>query len=68
MIAINQPFSNIQSEILKIYSTNISETELLELKDILANFYAKKSIEYANKAWEEKKLTNKDMDAWLNEE
>ncbi len=68
MIEINQPFSNIQSEILKIYSTNISETELLELKDILANFYAKKSIEYANKAWKEKKLTNNDMDEWLNEE
>jgi len=68
MITINQPFSNLQSEILKIYSTNISETELLELKDILANFYAKKSIEYANKAWKEKKLTTNDMDNWLNEE
>ena len=67
MIAINEPLTNIQLELLKLYSTNISEPELLELKDILANFYAKKSIQYANKAWNEKKLTHKDMDDWLNE-
>ena len=67
MIAINRPFTNMQVELLKLYSTNISEPELLELKDVLAKFYAKKSINYANQAWLEKKLTNKDMDNWLNE-
>ena len=67
MIAINKPFTNLQIELLKLYSTNISEIDLFELKNILAEFYAKKSIKYANKAWEAKKLTNKDMDDWLNE-
>ena len=62
-----KPLTKTQLELLKIFSTDISEPELLELKDILAKFYAEKSIEYANKAWEEKKLTNEDMDNWLNE-
>jgi len=67
MIAVKQPLSNVQVELLKIYSTNITEPELKELKDLIAQYYAKKSIEYANKAWKEKKLTNEIMDNWLNE-
>jgi hypothetical protein len=35
---------------------------------LLAQFYARKSIEFANKAWEDKKLTNDLMDKWLDEE
>ena len=65
MIALKQPLSNVQVEIMKMFSTNLSEPDL---KDLLAQFYAKKSIEYANLAWQEKKLSNDDMDKWLNEE
>ena len=67
MVTLNKPFTNIQTELLKLYSTNISEKDLLELKEVIGKFYAEKSINYANKSWEEKKLTNKDMDNWLNE-
>jgi len=62
------PLSNLQLEILKLYSTDLSTTDLKELKNQLAEFYAKKSIENANKVWKEKKLTNEDMDKWLNDE
>lgn len=67
MITVKQPLSNIQVELMKIYSTNLSEIELKDLKSLLALFYAKKSILYANKIWKEKKLTNRMMDKWLNE-
>ena len=68
MIAVKQPLSNVQIELLKIFSTNITEPELKELKDLIAQFYAKKSIELANNVWEEKKLSNDLMDKWLNED
>jgi hypothetical protein len=68
MIPVKQPLSNVQVELMKIYSTNLSDKELKELKDLLALFYAKKSIKYANKAWKEKKLSNEIMDNWLNED
>ncbi len=67
MTTIKQPLSNVQVELLKMYSTNMTEPELKELKDLLAQFYARKSIEFANKAWEDKKLTNDIMDKWLDE-
>lgn len=59
--------SNVQLELLKLYSTDLSEEDLKELRLILAKFYASKSIELANQVWDEKALTNEDMDKWLNE-
>jgi len=66
MTANKTPLSNVQLELMKLYSTNLTESEILELKDILAKFYAEKSIGEANKIWDEKGLTNADMDNWLN--
>ena len=67
MEAINQPLSNAQVELLKLFSTKLSENELMELKNLLTNFYALKSIQTADKAWEEMKLTQNNMDIWLND-
>lgn len=65
---LSQPLTNVQLELLKLYATDLSEEDLSELRDILADFYAKKSIQLADRVWKEKGLTNDDMDAWLNEE
>lgn len=59
--------SNTQLEMLKLFSTNLSEIELRELKEVIAKFYAQKSIDLANQAWQEKKLTQADMENWLND-
>lgn len=64
---ISQPLSNLQSEILKLYSTNMEEDDLNELKNLLAKHYAQKSIREADKVWSEKRLSDKVMDKWLNE-
>ncbi|MEK7262930.1 MAG: hypothetical protein AAB071_00285 [Bacteroidota bacterium] len=63
---LKQPLSNVQLELLKIFSTNLKENDLQELKQQLAHFYAKKSIDSANKVWMEKGLSNEIMDEWLN--
>jgi hypothetical protein len=59
--------TNTQLEMLKLFSTNLSEIELRELKEVIAGFYAQKSIDLANRAWQEKKLTQTDMENWLND-
>jgi hypothetical protein len=59
--------TNTQLEMLKLFSTNLSEIELRELKEVIAGFYAQKSIDLANQAWQEKKLTQTDMENWLND-
>ncbi|MBF0451141.1 MAG: hypothetical protein HQK75_10590 [Candidatus Magnetomorum sp.] len=63
-----QKLSNVQLEILKLYSTDLSISELLKFKQELSNFFAKKAIQEADQVWEKKGLTNNCMDIWLNEE
>ena len=59
-----QKLSNVQLEILKMYSTDLSFSELLEFKQELATFFAKKAIQEADRVWEKKGLTNNCMDTW----
>lgn len=67
MTELSLPLSNVQLELLKLYSTDLSEDDLKELKSLLARFYAEKSIKLANQIWDEKGLTNEDMDRLLND-
>lgn len=60
--------SNVQLELLKLYSTNLSEKDMADLKDQLARFYAEKSIKLADEAWEKKGYTNDDMNSILNDD
>jgi len=67
MEAIQQPLSNVQLEILKAFSHNLSEPELQELRAMLAAFFAKRAIEAANKVWEEKGWSDADVDEMLEQ-
>ena len=65
MTVINQPLSNIQLEILKAFSHNLSEQELIEFKNLIAQYFAKRAIKKADEVWEEKKWTEKDVNQLL---
>jgi len=66
MGAIKQPFTNLQLELLKVFAHKVSDDDLLQIKQMLADFFAKKTIESANKAWDEKGWTNDTVDELLN--
>jgi hypothetical protein len=53
--------SNVQIELLKLFTTDLSEEDLKELREQLAQFYARKSVQKANEAWQEKGLTEEDI-------
>jgi hypothetical protein len=59
--------TNLQQELLKLYSFDLPAQELKELKDALAHFFADKAVKAADQAWEKKELSNSVMDRWLNE-
>ncbi len=40
-----QPFTTLQLELLRIFSRNISENDLIEIKQLLSQYFAKKAIE-----------------------
>jgi hypothetical protein len=66
MGALNYPLTNVQIELLKLFTTNLSEQDIIELKNLLSSFYANKGIALADRVWDEKGLTDQDMDKWLN--
>ena len=55
--AIKQPFSNIQLELLKLYSRNVSDSDLVQIKLLLAHYFAEKAMDEADRIWEEKGYT-----------
>jgi hypothetical protein len=54
--AISSQFSNIQLELLKIYTRNVSDEDLSAIKDLLSQFFAKKATALATKVWDENGL------------
>ena len=63
---LKQPLTNAQLELLKIFSHPLSENDLADLKKTLSEFFAKRLVKQADKVWEDKNWTNKDVDIMLN--
>jgi hypothetical protein len=59
--------SNLQLELLRLYGNGVSEENLLEIKTILAKYFADKATDAMDKVWDEKKLTEQTMIDWTNE-
>ncbi|MFY7888049.1 MAG: hypothetical protein ACOVOW_04025 [Spirosomataceae bacterium] len=65
MKAIHNPLTNVQLELLKTFSHQLSETDISELRRVLALFFAQRAIQQANNMWDEKGWTNEDVDRML---
>lgn len=63
---VKQPFTNVQLELLKVFSHQISDQELVELRKMLALFFAQRLVQQADKVWAEKQWTDQDVDKMLN--
>jgi len=63
-----QPLSNLQQELLKIYSSNVEEQDLLNIKKYLARYFADKAIADSNQLWEGKNYHFETMKQWLHED
>jgi len=66
MATIKQPLTNVQLELLKVFSHNLADEDLKELKDVLANFFAERLVKRANQVWEEKEWTEEDIQRMLH--
>lgn len=65
-VPIKQPLTNVQLELLKTFSHQLSDNELVELRKILADFFAQRLIQQADKVWIEKNWTDQDVDKMLH--
>ena len=59
------PLSNIQMELLKLYSVGVSDEILLEFKKALSKIIMQKLRDEADKVWLEKGYSEKNINEWL---
>lgn len=69
MIAQNTPtkFTTLQQELLNLYSRNVSEEDLLAIKDMIGKYFLDKLQDKVDMAVKEKGYTQNDFDNWLND-
>lgn len=69
METIQKPnFSNVQKELLKLNARDVSEEEFLEIRQLLANNFAKKAIVNADKVWNKNEYDEDWIYRMLNKE
>jgi hypothetical protein len=68
MVTANQPtrLNSVQIHLLKMFSRPIKETDLVEIKTLLSNYYAKKVDEESDKIWDEKNMNQDKIQKLLN--
>ncbi len=63
-----QTLSPLQTELLKLYAVGISNDQLLDVKRLLAQYFAEGAMNAMDAFWDEQGLSDGDMDKWLHEE
>ena len=60
-------FSSLQLELLKIYSFEPLEEDLLRIKQLLAKFFAEKLVSNVEHSIESNNISDETLETWLNE-
>ena len=63
---LKAPLNSMQLDILKLFSRDLDENDLLAIKRLIVNYLAEKVTKMADDLWEEKQWSNNDMDALLH--
>ncbi len=59
--------SNLQRELLKVFSVELSESQLLDIRTLLTKYFAEMATKEMDKLWEERGWTDETMKQWANE-
>ncbi len=62
-----QKLTNLQLELIKLFSHNVTDSQLIEIKQLHGNYFAEKATEEMDKLWDENNWTEETMKEWTNE-
>lgn len=60
-------FTPLQQELLKLYSREVSEKDLIAIKDLIGKYFLNKLQDKVDKAVDRLGYTQEDFDSWLND-
>lgn len=59
--------TNLQLELLKTFSYDLSENQMLEIKDLLAKYFAQKATDEMDKFWDDNDWSDETIEKIANE-
>ena len=59
--------TNLQLEILQLFRYELGEKQLLEIRELLAKYFADKATEEMDRLWDEKGWSEQTMEEWSQE-
>ena len=62
----NAGLSNMQLELLRLYGNNVSDEMLVEIKQVLAKYFADRATDAMDEVWDEQHLLPGDMTGWAS--
>ncbi len=62
-----QKLSNLQLELLKVFSYQLNQQQLADIKNLLSHYFAEQATQEMDKLWEENNWDNNTMLEWVNE-
>lgn len=66
-VLISTKFTPLQQELLRLYSLQLPEADLIAIKDLIGNYLLNKLQTNVDVFVEENNLTDADFEKWLNE-
>lgn len=66
-MVFTEKLTNLQIELVKLFAYQIPDNQLLEIKDLLAKYFAEAASKEMDKLWEENQWNDQTMEDWLNE-
>ena len=66
MTVIDKPLTNLQLELIKLFSLDLAEDELIEIRRMLSKYFADKASDEMDRLWEKNNWSDETMDNWLS--
>ena len=62
-----QKLTNLQLELLKVFSYQLNQQQLTDIKTLLANYFAEQATKEVDQLWAENNWDENTMETWANE-
>jgi len=66
-MSVARKLSNIQLELLKVFSVDLSDEQLMEIKDLLVKYFANKVTDEMDKLFEDNNWGEEQIEKWSKE-
>lgn len=65
MSSVQQPpLTNLQLELLKVFSRSVPDSDLLAIKQLISEYFARKATMLADDIWDSEGFTEQTMQEW----